>query len=205
MAKNDATDQKSQTDLGSFVKYWADKSEPERLALAKNLKKAKLYKGTPSAKIDMNFYNALALWHSEYKKQLALDTQLGQPATPLYQVLRNIVEGASGSGSGSGSQTNVQKYISSKSQTASFLQPIAKDLLGRNLNDAELAKYTKIVNEWQKNNPSTTTQGEGFTTTQGGVDEQFLVKEEIAKTGEARTKRATDAYAMLMQELGGLQ
>ena len=50
-----------------------------------------------------------------------------------------------------------------------------------------------------------TTQGDGFSTTMGGVDEEQIIKEELSKTPEAKNVRATDAYTILMKEFGGLR
>jgi hypothetical protein len=86
-----------------------------------------------------------------------------------------------------------------------LLDTVAQDLLGRKLTKAEKNKYTQLINSEQKKQPSVVTSGKGFSTTRGGVDEQQLLTEKIGATAEAKTNRATDAYAVMMQELGGLQ
>jgi hypothetical protein len=82
---------------------------------------------------------------------------------------------------------------------------VAQDLLGRKLTKEEKKKYTRVVNEQQKKQPSVNTSGKGFSTTRGGVDETQLITEQIGATAEAKTNRATDAYSIMMQELGGLR
>jgi len=49
------------------------------------------------------------------------------------------------------------------------------------------------------------TSGDGYSVTRGGVDEEQLVRDQLAQTGEAKTKRATDAYSIMLDELGGLR
>ena len=82
---------------------------------------------------------------------------------------------------------------------------MAEDLLGRKLTKAEKNKYTQLINAQQKKQPSVTTSGKGFSSTRGGIDETQFITEQIGATSEAKTNRATDAYAVMMQELGGLQ
>ena len=86
-----------------------------------------------------------------------------------------------------------------------MLDTVAQDLLGRKLTKAEKNKYTSLINAEQKKQPSVTTSGKGFSSTRGGIDEQQFVAEQIGATAEAKTNRATDAYSVMMQELGGLQ
>jgi hypothetical protein len=81
---------------------------------------------------------------------------------------------------------------------------VAQDLLGRKLTKEEKKKYTRVINEQQKKQPSVNTSGKGFSTTRGGVDETQFITEQIGATAEAKTNRATDAYSIMMQELGGL-
>jgi hypothetical protein len=102
-------------------------------------------------------------------------------------------------------KTTASTYVTSPSQTAKLLDTVAEDLLGRKLTKEEKNKYTKLINAQQKKQPSVTTSGQGFSTTRGGIDEQQFVTEQIGATAEAKTNRATDAYAIMMQELGGLQ
>ena len=39
----------------------------------------------------------------------------------------------------------------------------------------------------------------------GGVDEEQFIKEKLQSTSEAKNVRETDAYTILMKELGGLR
>ena len=186
-----------------FVKNISQASEPARLALAERLKEAGIWKGKVSSKFDLKYYTALAKLEEKYQGQVALDKMVGATApTARYDVLASII---SDGGEDGGPTTARQTYVTSASQTAKLANDIAVNILERELTPAEQAKIKKIVNAAQRAEPSIKTSGKGFSTTQGGVDEQQLIKQELSKTSEAKTVRATDAYAIMMQEFGGLR
>jgi hypothetical protein len=185
-----------------FVKNISQASNEARLALAERLKEAGLWKGKVSSAFDLKYYTALAKLEEKYQGQVALDKMVGATApTQRYDVLTSIISTGEGE---DGPTTTTQTYITSPSQTAKLLDTIAVDLLERKLTDAEKAKYLKMINAEQRRQPSVQTQGEGFVTTKGGVDEQQFITEKLEATGEAQNVRATDAYTILMKELGGL-
>jgi len=194
-----------QVDLQVFAKDLASKSEEVRLQFAQLLKQAGLLKGTASAKFDIKYYEALVKLEEKYQQQKALNSLL-QDATPLgrQDVLIELVASGDG-GSGDGPKTTSQTYITSKTQTAKVLDAIAEDLVDRKMTDAEKAKYTKFINSAQKSQPAMQTSGDGYSVTRGGVDEEQLVREQLAQTDEAKTKRTTDAYSVMLEELGGLR
>lgn len=182
------------------------KATPEaRLALAQKLKDARLYSGKVSANLDTKYYTALTKLESAYQQQASIDKIVGATSgINRYDILTSLISGGS---DGTGvPKTTTQTYVTSPTQTAKLLDTVAQDLLGRKLTKAEKSKYTELINQQQKKQPSmTTTSGTGSSSTRGGVDEQQFITEKIAATGEAKTNRATDAYAIMMQELGGLQ
>jgi hypothetical protein len=187
-----------------FVKNISQASNEARLALAERLKEAGIWKGKVSSKFDLKYYTALAKLEEKYQGQIALDKMVGATTpTARYDVLTSIISGG-GDGDGDGPTTTRQTYVTSASQTAKLLNTIAVDLLERNLTKAEQAKYLKMINAEQRKQPSVQTAGKGFVTTQGGVDEQQFITEKLEATSEAKNVRATDAYTILMKELGGL-
>lgn len=187
-----------------FVKGISQASNEARLALAERLKEAGIWKGKVSSKFDLKYYTALAKLEEKYQGQVALDKMVGATApTARYDVLTDIISGG-GDGDGDGPTTTRQTYVTSASQTAKLLNTIAVDLLERNLTKAEQAKYLKMINAEQRKQPSVQTAGKGFVTTKGGVDEQQFITEKLEATSEAKNVRATDAYTILMKELGGL-
>jgi len=186
-----------------FVKNISQASNEARLALAERLKEAGIWKGKVSSKFDLKYYTALAELEKKYQGQVALDKMVGVTTpTQRYDVLTSII---SGDGEDEGPTTTRQTYITSPTQTAKLLDTVAEDLLGRRLTKAERNKYAALIKAEQLSQPSVQTSGKGFVTTRGGVDEEQFITEKIEATSEAKTNRATDAYAILMQELGGLR
>ena len=192
----------------SFVQDLAKSKEETRLVFAQQLKKAGLLKGEPTSSINKtNYFEALGKLEELYVKRVSVNNILGIKTDPnrINFLAAYLAEGNYGDSDTGDPKTTAQTYITSPSQTAKLVNTVAQDLLGRDLTKAEQAKYLKLVNAQQKAQPAMQTTGTGFTTTRGGVDEEQIVTEQIAQTGEARTKRATDAYSMMLQELGGLQ
>jgi hypothetical protein len=186
-----------------FVKNISQASNEARLALAERLKEAGIWKGKVSSKFDLKYYTALAKLEEKYQGQVALDKMVGSTTpTARYDVLTSIISG--GDEDDDGPTTTRQTYVTSASQTAKLLNTVAVDLLERNLTKAEQAKYLKMINAEQRKQPSIQTAGKGFVTTKGGVDEQQFITEKLQATSEAKNVRATDAYTILMKELGGL-
>ncbi len=171
------------------------------IKISQQLKDANLYKGKITGKFDIKLYNALALASKGYKSANLFAQKFEAPAIDPFSYLEQIgMEGAD-----TGPRTTTQTYVTSPSQTAKLLDTVAEDLLGRKLTKAEKDKYTQLINAQQRKQPSVTTSGDGFSSTRGGVDETQFITEQIGATAEAKTNRATDAYAVMMQELGGLR
>lgn len=189
----------------NFINGLSRATPQTRLSIAQQLKDAGLYKGKVSDKFDIKLYNALVEASVGYKGVVNFGKKFGTPVpTPIDYLEQTAIEGIE-RGTGDGPRTTTQTYVTSPSQTAKLLDTVAQDLLGRKLTKAEKNKYTKLVNEQQRKQPSVTTSGKNFSATRGGVDEQQFITEQIGATAEAKTNRATDAYSIMMQELGGLR
>jgi hypothetical protein len=189
--------------LAVFAKDIADGSKEARLALAQQLKDAGFWTGKISSDFNINYYKALVKLEEAYQGQVTLNKIVGS-TTPVkrYDVLKSSKRDAAGTGAPT---TTKQTYVTSPTQTAKILETVAKDLLGRSLTAAEKAKYQKLINAEQKRQPAVNVSGKGFSRTTGGVDEEQFITEKIAGTAEAKTNQASDAYTILMQELGGLR
>ena len=175
------------------------------IKISQQLKDANLYKGKITGKFDIKLYNALALASQGYKSANLFAQKFEAPAIDPFTYLEQIgMEGAE-TGTSGAPRTTTTTYVTSPSQTAKLLDTVAQDLLGRKLTKTEKDKYTQLINAQQKKQPSVTTSGQGFSSARGGVDEQQFVTEQIGATAEAKTNRATDAYGIMMQELGGLR
>ena len=194
-----------QDSIDNFIQVMNKAQDSTRLAVAKQLKDAGFYKGKLSGKFDVKLYTALKTLGAELTLQRKFNQQFGQPIISVVDyIAQRAAEGAATGGTGT-TKTTTQTYVTSASQTAKLLDTVAQDLLGRKLTKAEKDKYTKMLNVAQKQQPSVQTSGQGFVTTKGGIDEQQFLTEKIGATAEAKTNRATDAYAIMMQELGGLR
>ncbi len=191
--------------IENYIEVMRQASEGTRAAIAQQLKDAGLYKGKVSGDFNIKLYTALVTLGNELTLQRKFNKQFQMPEVSVSDfLLQKAAEGA-GDGEGDGPTTTRQTYITSATQTAKLLDTVAEDLLERKLTKAEKAKYLKMINAAQKSQPSVQTSGKGFVTTQGGVDEQAFLEEKIGATKEAKTARATDAYAIMMEELGGLR
>lgn len=196
---------KQDTSFTDFIQGLSKAPQDLIVKISQQLKDAKLYKGKITGKFDVKLYNALIEASQGYKGVNLFAEKFGTPRVSPIDYLEQIgMEGAE-SGAAGEPKTTVTTYVTSPSQTAKLLNTVAQDLLGRELTKAEKNKYTKLINEQQKKQPTVTTGGAGFSSTRGGVDEQQFITEQISATAEAKTNRATDAYAILMQELGGLR
>jgi hypothetical protein len=196
---------KQDTSFDDFINGLSRAPEDLIIKISQQLKDAKLYKGKVTGKFDINLYNALIEAKQAYKGASVFAQKYDQPVVSPIAYLEQIgMEGAD-TGVAGEPRTTVQTYITSPSQTAKLIDTVAQDLLGRKLTKAEKKKYTQLINTQQKKQPSVNTSGKGFSTTRGGVDETQFITEQIGATAEAKTNRATDAYSIMMQELGGLR
>lgn len=196
---------KQDTSFEDFINGLSRAPEDLIIKISQQLKDAKLYKGKITGKFDINLYNALVSASQGYKGAKLFAEKFDQPVVSPIAYLEQIgMEGAE-TGVAGAPKTTVQTYVTSPSQTAKLLNTVAEDLLGRKLTKAEQSKYTKLINAQQKKQPTVTTSGKGFSSTRGGVDEAQFITEQIGATAEAKTNRATDAYSIMMQELGGLR
>jgi hypothetical protein len=191
------------TSFTDFIQGLSKAPEDLIIKISQQLKDAKLYKGKITNKFDINLYNALILANQKYLGEAKFASLYNQTMQSPIDFLERI--GVDGAGDEGTSRTTVQTYVTSASQTAKLLDTVAEDLLGRKLNKAEKKKYTELINQQQRNQPSVRTSGKGFSSTRGGVDEAQFISEKIGATAEAKTNRATDAYTIMLEELGGLR
>jgi len=195
---------KQDTSFEDFINGLSKAGPDTLVKIAQQLKDANLYEGKISNKFDQKLYSALILASKGYKSANLFAEKFQSPTVSPLSYLEKI--GMEGAETGAGTtRSTVTTYVTSPSQTAKLLNTVAEDLLGRKLTKAEQSKYTKLINAQQKKQPSVTTSGKGFSSTRGGIDEQQFITEQIGATAEAKTNRATDAYSIMMQELGGLR
>ena len=181
-----------------------DKSpESVILKLAKQLKAAGLYKGTPTGKFNNSFYDALIKAEDKRIQLVSIQGELDRT-----NFITQLASQGTGTGTG-GPSTTRARSITSKTKGASTLDAIGQELLGRELTDAEKAKYLKMLNAEEKKATSDTVTkysaaGDMSTTTTGLDKEQFLI-EKISGTDEAKANKVLDAYTTVVNMLGGLR
>ncbi len=191
--------------IEAFIEVMNKAQDSTRLAVAQQLKDAGFYQGKVSSKFDVKLYGALKALGAELSLQRKFNEQFGQPVISVVDYIQQRAAEGGDTGADGAPKTTTQTYVTSASQTAKLLDTVAEDLLGRKLTKAEKSKYTQLINTQQRKQPSVRTDGKGFSSTRGGIDEQQFITEQIGATAEAKTNRATDAYAVMMQELGGLR
>jgi hypothetical protein len=191
--------------IEAFIEVMNKAQDSTRLAIAQQLKDAGFYQGKVSSKFDVKLYGALKALGAELSLQRKFNEQFGQPVISVVDYIQQRAAEGADTGADGAPRTTTQTYVTSASQTAKLLDTVAEDLLGRKLTKAEKNRYTQLINAQQKKQPSVTTSGDGFSSTRGGIDETQFITEQIGATAEAKTNRATDAYAVMMQELGGLR
>lgn len=127
------------------------------------------------------------------------------PTTDLSKYLTQAIaeREALGVGGAAGSADFQRRVVYDPTQAASVINTVYSDLLGRQATEKELARYTKMLQKAQRENPVkyTDTAGAGYTAT-GGIDpNQFLVQQ-IAGTDEAKAQQVMGYYDTFKKALG---
>ena len=107
-------------------------------------------------------------------------------------------EGTYRSGTGAGAGPTMSGSISDPTRAAALINNAFKSELNRDPTAAEIAKYTKILNKAEKNNPFKTVKG----ITTGGLDKEQFLKDQIVKLPEF-AKKKTDKTALTSQSILG--
>ena len=190
------------------AKILYDMSEADRKILAQRLKNAG-YRVTVTGKYSDNLLSA----YSTASMKAALQSQMVGQAFTVGQYLdqETAARAAGGAGGGAGGGPSVRKdvRISDDLTAKALINAVFQDTLGRKASSKEILKYTSAIQKAQKTSPTVTnysTSG-GVTNakTTGGFNEQQYLIDQLAGTAEAKTNQASDAYTILMQELGGLR
>lgn len=186
------------------MKAVAQSPEDTILKLAQQLKKAGLYRGTPSK----NFNNAMveALTSAETKR-----AQLAAITGPIdrFKFINDLA--AEGTTKATGQPSKVtSRTISDPTEFFDEIDAVTREYFGRELPQAaklKLAKKRVAQEKAGKLDVTTTYSGDGsFRQTTGGgqTPTQFFI-EEISNTDEARANKALKGYGILMNLFGGLR
>lgn len=186
------------------MKAVAQSPEDTILKLAQQLKKAGLYRGTPSK----NFNNAMveALTNAETKR-----AQLAAITGPIdrFKFINDLA--AEGTTKATGQPSKVtSRTVSDPTEFFDEIDAVTREYFGRELPQAaklKLAKKRVAQEKAGKLDVTTTYSGDGsFRQTTGGgqTPTQFFI-EEISNTDEARANKALKGYGILMNLFGGLR
>lgn len=190
--------------LTDFLKAIAQSPEDVRLRLAKQLKRAGLYRGTPTAK----FNNAMidALKNAE-EKRVELAAIVG-PVDRLDFVDELAAEGKTGGKAGPSRVTS--RTIAEPEEYFDEIDAVTRQYLGRELPTAAKRKLAKkrIAKEKAGAFDTTTTYSGDASfrqTTGGGVSPTQFFIEEISNSDEGRANKTLQGYNILLNQLGGLR
>lgn len=193
--------------LTDFLKAVSQSPEDVRLRLAKQLKKAGLYRGTPSAKFNNAMIDALS---AAEKKRAQLSMIVGP--VDRYDFIDQLA--AEGTGKGAGKSKGPSKVTSRTiSEPVEFfdeIDAVTREYLGRELPAEAKKKLAAKYVERQKSGKldvSTTYNADGSfrQTTGGGMEPTQFFIEQISNTDEARANKALKGYSILMNMFGGLR
>lgn len=176
-----------------------DMSTAERVAYATKLKAAGYSVGPINGAVTKNLRQAWLNAHSDLQTEI----QAGQALDLPTFLTANTGTGGSGTG---GAGTSIATSQINDTSAAGVIKSIFRDLADQDPTPEEIAKYTNALRKAQMANPTKTVyDGTGKSMTTGGIDTQQFLTQQIEATPEAKTNRATDAYSVMMEELGGLR
>jgi hypothetical protein len=172
-----------------------DMTPAERIAYANRLRNAGYSVGNITGAVTKDLRNAWLSAHSDLTTEIQAGQQLDLPT------FLEINKGGGGQGG-----VSVQTAQINDTSAASIINQVYRNLVGQDATPEEIAQYTKKIRKAQMANPTKTVySGAGSSMTTGGLDTQQLLTQQIEQTQPAIENRATDAYQIMFQELGGLR
>lgn len=187
-----------------FVKAISQSPEDVRLRLAKQLKRAGLYSGTPSGKFNNAMYDALTKAET---KRVQLATITG-PLDRFNFIDDLAAEGRTGGKKGPSKVTS--RTISRPEEYFDEIDAVTREELGRELSTAGKRRLAKKRIELEKAGEfdvTTTYNADGSfrQTTGGGMTPQQFFIEEVSNSDEARANKVLQGYSILLNLFGGLR
>jgi len=182
-----------QTELVGATNTVAKLSETERKALAGQLNKIYGLKlpedGLWSQKLSDAYTKAIS---DNLSRSIAFNEEI-----PLKDFL--LIAEKEGTYKTSTTGTGgVTTRISPSTEATALINTAFKTELGRDATPNELAKYTKVLNEAERKNPTKTVNG----LTTGGINREQFLRTELGKLPEF-TKKKTDKVALTSQSILG--
>lgn len=174
----------------------------ERISYANRLKSAGYSVGNITGAVTKTLRRAWLDAHSDLTTEITSGQQLDLPA------FLEINKGGAGGAGGSG--VSIQAAQINETSAEALINKLFQDLTGYKATSKQIARYTKELRKAQAANPTRTaytSSGGGVTNsmTTGGIDTAQFLTSQIEETQPAINKRATDAYTIMLDELGGLR
>lgn len=184
----------------AFAKGLSQASPTIRAKIAQQLKDAGIYRGKVSGEFNNRFYDALLLAE---KKRAELATIIDVPNR--FDFIAGLaVEGDGGAGGGPSVTESLTVITDDKAKA--LIDAVIQDQLGRKANEAEIKRYTKLVQKAQKQKPTVTTTsrvgGKTRVTTVPGFDAGQYLVDQVAGTDEAKANKVLGFYETFMKALG---
>ena len=182
----------------AFAKGLSQASPTIRAKIAQQLKDAGIYRGKVSGEFNNRFYDALI---EAEKRRAELATVIDVP--DRYDFIASLA--TEGDGDGGPSVTESLTLLTDDKAKA-LIDAVIQDQLGRKANDAEVARYTKLVRKAQKASPTVTTSqkvgGRTKVTTTGGFDAGQYLLDQVSGTDEGKANKVLGFYETFMRALG---
>ena len=183
----------------AFAKGLSQASPTIRAKIAQQLKDAGIYRGKVSGEFNNRFYDALI---EVEKRRAELATVIDVP--DRYDFIASLaVEGEGGDG---GPSVTESLTLLTDDKAKALIDAVIQDQLGRKANDAEVARYTKLVRKAQKASPTVTTAqkvgGRTKVTTTGGFDAGQYLLDQVSGTDEGKANKVLGFYETFMRALG---
>ena len=198
-AEQNATDAGEET-FTLFAKALSQAKPTIRAKIAQQLKDAGIYRGKVSGEFNNRFYDALI---EAEKRRAELATVIDVP--DRYDFIASLAVEGEGGGDGGPSVTESLTLLTDDKAKA-LIDAVIQDQLGRKANDAEVARYTKLVRKAQKASPTVTTAqkvgGRTKVTTTGGFDAGQYLLDQVSGTDEGKANRVLGFYETFMRALG---
>ena len=184
----------------AFAKGLSQASPTIRAKIAQQLKDAGIYRGKVSGEFNNRLYDALILAE---KKRAELATIIDVPNR--FDFIAGLaVEGDGGAGGGPSVTESLTVITDDKAKA--LIDAVIQDQLGRKANEAEIKRYTKLVQKAQKQKPTVTTTsrvgGKTRVTTVPGFDAGQYLVDQVAGTDEAKANKVLGFYETFMKALG---
>jgi len=182
-----------------FAKALSQSSPTIRAKIAQQLKDAGIYRGKVSGEFNNRFYDALI---EAEKRRAELATIIDVP--DRYDFIASLAtEGEGGDG---GPSVTESLTLLTDDKAKALIDAVIQDQLGRKANDAEVARYTKLVRKAQKASPTVTTAqkvgGKTKVTTTGGFDAGQYLLDQVSGTDEGKANKVLGFYETFMRALG---